>query len=109
MNSNDNVESASLEEIDREIKTWFEIINNRATQYHIPATHHRAIPHTPHSMHTQNLIAQFNALKRHSRIHGWTIQHYNRYRQLRNELHVTLLTETKHIMVQCYHSPLNII
>ena len=77
MNSNDNVESASLEEIDREINTWYEIIN-RATQKRIPTTQYRTLPNTPHTMHTQNLIAQFNALKRESHIHGWTIQHYNR-------------------------------
>ena len=93
MEDNATVENGTLEEIDEEIEKWYTSITE-SKRRHIPITHYRTLPHTPHSQHTQNLLIQFNALRTHSTTHGWTRAHYNRYRKLKYLIHDSLLQES---------------
>ena len=62
--------------MDTEIDQRHNIVQT-AIANNIPKTYHRTVASLQHSQDTQNIIAQFNALRQYAEVHGWTNEHYN--------------------------------
>lgn len=92
INTNPFPNTATLEEIDEEIESWYSKILT-ATRNNIPTTHNRTLPTPQHSHETKLIMTQYTALRTHAHIFGWTRQHYNRYRALQNRLLESLINE----------------
>lgn len=87
-----NLEQATLEEIDTEIDTWYNNIQ-QATNQHIPITRYRTQVGKPPTRETQTLMNRYIRLKQNANIHGWTRQHYITHNELQHTLKETLKRE----------------
>ena len=90
--ANNNLDNATLEDIDSAVENWHESIN-RATLEAIPKTFYKRLPSPIHSNTTKLLMTTFSELQTYSRINGWNMQTYRYYNNLKSVLQEALIAE----------------